>query len=61
MQTKKIESRKQEYLYQLLDRLRTDCEYYLGNGNHHPQALWAGNEQGQIDKMREIWNQLARG
>lgn len=58
MQEKKFESRKQEYLYQLLDRLRTDCEYYLGNGNHHPQALWAGNEQGQIDKMREIWNQL---
>lgn len=51
-------SHRQQYLYQLLDRLRTDCEYYLGNGNHHPDALWAGNEQGQIAKMKEIWLQL---
>lgn len=51
-------SHRQEYLYMLLDRLKTDCDYYLGNGNHHPQALWAGDEVEQISKMKEIWNQL---
>ena len=24
----------------------------------HPQVLWAGDEEAQISKMREIWNQL---
>ena len=44
--------------YMLLDRLRSDCEYYLGNGNRNPKHLWAGNEQGQIAEMRKIYNQL---
>ena len=52
------ESHNQEYLYMLLDRLRQDCDYYLGNGGKNPQALWAGDEASQISKMKEIWNQL---
>lgn len=58
MQNKKLESRNQKYQYQMLDRLKSDCDYYLGYGNRHPQALWAGNEGDQISKMREIWNNL---
>lgn len=58
MKEKKSESRNQEYMYQMLDRLKSDCDYYLGHGNRHPQALWAGDEEGQISKMREIWNKL---
>jgi len=39
--------------------LKSDCDYYLGNGNRDAEhCLWAKNEQGQIDKMREIYNQL---
>ena len=30
------------FRYQLLDRLRSDCEYYLNYGNRHPKTLWAG-------------------
>ena len=52
------ESHNQEYKYMLLDRLRQDCEYYLGNGGKNPQVLWAGNEQGQIAEMIKIYNQL---
>lgn len=44
--------------YQLLDRLRTDCEYFLGNGNRAERHLWAGNVDGQIAKMRELYDLL---
>ena len=44
--------------YQLLSRLRTDCEYFLGNGNRAEKHLWAGNVNGQIAKMRELYNLL---
>lgn len=28
------------YKYQLLDRLKTDCGYFLGAGNRNPASLW---------------------
>ncbi|KZE68049.1 hypothetical protein AWM68_17535 [Fictibacillus phosphorivorans] len=40
----------------LLDRLRTDCDYYLGNGNRNPKNLWANDEKEQIAKMKELYN-----
>lgn len=39
------------YKYMLLDRLRTDCEYYLGNGNRHAPHLWAGTVGTHIKSM----------
>ena len=47
-----------EFNYMLLDRLAQDCDYYLGNGNRHAKYLWAGNEQSQINKMRELWDAM---
>lgn len=44
--------------YMLLDRLRGDCEYYLGSGGHYAKTLWAKDEQKQIDKMRELYDLL---
>lgn len=29
--------------YQMLDRMRQDCEYFLGCGNRVTKYLWAGN------------------
>ena len=53
------EENPQEFDYRLLSRLKSDCDYYLGNGNRDAEhCLWAKNEQGQIDKMREIYNKL---
>ena len=40
------------FKYQLLDRLRSDCEYYLNYGNRHPKSLWAGDEKLQIEFMK---------
>lgn len=49
-------SNSKEYNYMLLDRLKQDCEYYLGNGNRHAKHLWAGDEKKQIEKMLELYN-----
>ena len=45
--------------YQLLDRLRLDCEYYLGNGQRSVKHLWADTEKEQIEKMKELYNSFS--
>lgn len=52
-------SEEQKFNYQLLDRLRSDCEYYLGYGYRNKKQLWAGNEKEQIKKMKELWNSFS--
>lgn len=49
-------SPENKFNYQLLDRLRCDCEYYLGYGNRNKKNLWAGNEKEQIEKMKELYS-----
>ena len=50
---------QERFNYQLLDRLRSDCVYYLGYGNRNEKHLWAGNEQEQINKMKELYNSFS--
>ena len=46
-----------EYNYMLLDRLKQDCEYFLGNGNGNAEhSLWAKDIDEQIAKMKELYN-----
>lgn len=47
-----LESAKFDYM--LLDRLRSDCDYFIDNPSE--KHLWAGSIDGQIDKMKEIYN-----
>lgn len=55
--TKKEENNTNlEYNYMLLDRLRSDCDYFLGYGNGSERHLWAGNIDEQIAKMKELYN-----
>ena len=44
--------------YMMLDRLKSDCEYYLCYGCRNAKSLWAHDEQAQIDKMRELYGLL---
>ena len=46
------------FSYMMLDRLKSDCEYYLGYGGRNKKSLWAHDEQAQIDKMRELYDSL---
>lgn len=50
---------KENFRYQMLGRLKTDCIYYLGNGNRNPENLWASNEKEQIEAMKLIWGSFA--
>ena len=42
----------------LLDRLRADCDYFLGAGGRSEKHLWAGNVHAQVKKMRELYDAL---
>ena len=48
--------RDETFRYMLLDRLRTDCAYYLGFGNRQKKRLWAGDEKRQIDAMKALYD-----
>lgn len=53
---RRLEESEPSFRYQLLDRLRQDCEYYLGCGNRSKKALWTEDETAQIETMMDIWN-----
>lgn len=53
------EENNQEHEYMLLDRLKQDCDYFLGNGNRDEKCLWAGSVDGQIAKMKNLYNILS--
>lgn len=44
--------------YRMLDRLKGDCEYFLGNGNRCLKNLYYGDVENQIKVMKEIYNAL---
>ena len=48
-----------EFRYQLLGRLKSDCDYYLGNGNRNDKHLWAGNVKDQIQTMKDLYNSFS--
>ncbi|NRD80856.1 hypothetical protein HPT25_26365 [Bacillus sp. BRMEA1] len=54
--TEKQTNREDRFNYMLLDRLRMDCEYFLGNGNRNVKHLWANNEKDHIGKMKDLYN-----
>lgn len=58
--TKWIETTEESYKYQLLDRMRTDCDYFLGYGNRCEQRLWAESIENQIAFMGIIYNLLSK-
>lgn len=44
------------YRYNMLDRMREDCEYFIGKVGCRPTALWMGDVDAQITIMKAIWN-----
>jgi len=43
------------FRYQILSRLKMDCEYYLNYGNRAKRNLWATNERDHIDTMLALY------
>lgn len=54
-----ILAQDESFQYQMLDRLKSDCDYYLGNGNRSPNHLWAKNEKEHITHMKAVWNNFS--
>ncbi|MFK8770406.1 LPD11 domain-containing protein [Aeromonas caviae] len=46
------------FKYQLLGRMKQDCEYFLGNGARNIKHLWADNVEEQIASMRALHDSL---
>ena len=53
-----IESRENKFNYMMLDRLKMDCEYFLGYGKRNIKNLWADNAIEHIEEMKRIYNTL---
>lgn len=53
---KQVLSRDETFRYQLLSRLKMDCEYYLGNGQRLSKHLWALDVGEQVKYMKELWS-----
>ena len=49
------------FRYQLLDRSRSDCEYYLNYGDRHTKTLRAGDEKLQIEFMIKLHDSFKEG
>lgn len=56
----KYEENPNRFNYMLLDRMRSDCDYYLGYGNRNKNRLYNDDEQEHIDKMKELYNSFPR-
>ena len=55
-----IENSSTNFKYQLLSRLKSDCNYYLGYGHRNKNALWSGSEEQQIVDMKALWESFDR-
>lgn len=53
------ESDDKKFRYSMLGRLKSDCDYFLGNGNRNERHLWAHSIDDQIAKMKELHNSFA--
>lgn len=47
---------RKKYSYMMLDRLRIDCDYFLGNGNGFEEHLYYKNVDKHIEEMKNIYN-----
>lgn len=43
---------------QLLGRMKSDCEYYLGEGRKQTSHLWGGNVDDHINSMRKLLSSI---
>ena len=49
------------FKYMLLDRMKQDCNYFLGNGNRNPKDLWSDSPEEHIANMEALWNSFPEG
>lgn len=50
---------KEKFNYQMLGRLKSDCDYFLGNGNRSEKYLWGTDVASQIVEMKKLYNSFS--
>ena len=50
-----------EHDYRMLSRYKSDCDYFLGNGNGYEGHLYFKNVDTHCDEMEKLWNSFAEG
>ena len=45
----------ESFRYQLLSRMQTDCNYFLGHGNRCKKYLWGQDVDSHIAYMKALW------
>ena len=50
-------AREQDYM--ILGRLKSDCEYFLGNGNGNEKHLYYKEVNKHCDEMKKLWNSFS--
>ena len=45
-----------KFRYQMLSRMQSDCNYFIGNGNKNPKVLWAQDVDDHIKVMKKLYN-----
>ena len=54
------EEDSKSYNYMMLDRLKTDCDYFLGNGNGCLKHLYYKDVDRHIEEMKKIYNSFSK-
>jgi hypothetical protein len=49
-----------EFNYMMLDRMRSDNDYFLGRDTAYEGHLYMGNVEEQISEMKKLWNNLPK-
>jgi hypothetical protein len=57
----KYKENPNSFNYQMLDRLRSDCDYYLGYGNRNKSRLYYNDEEQHIEGMKELYKSFPDG
>ena len=55
-QASDLPSSEKRFQYMMLDRLRSDCDYYLGYGHRYPGNRCDRDPKKHIEAMKELWN-----
>jgi len=55
LRLKEIE-KDSKHNYIMLDRLRNDCDYFLGHDNRHEKYLYYNNVEKHIIEMKKLYN-----
>lgn len=60
MGTSAYSTEEELFRYQLLDRCKQDCLYFLGHGGRHEKYLWGGSVDEHIQTMFALWDSFPR-